>query len=328
MKTVIALGSNCNQEENISKAQTLLKQRFKNVKFSDTQWTEPIGITSDKFLNCIYRPCTIRREDCKRDYMAVRITGKLIITLLLFLTCSVSASAQKSKDAEELGKALEYFTSAKYHEALLIFQRLDKEYKLNERFKAYIGLCYYHDWDYETAAKYLEDAMPKLEVFAPHERSVYYYTTAESKFNLKRYKEAIPYYEKTLTVCYEREKADVYYRLGLCNMFLQAWKPAYDQYMNAEKIYCQYKKDEDVQGRLAQIKRMSAACWANYEATLPKDSLSKIDDNTTNKHNETMQLKNISTILNSLISTMLLPQNTPDSVKDIIKKEEKRNLEK
>lgn len=260
--------------------------------------------------------------------MAVRITGKLIITLLLSLTCSVSASAQKSKDAEELGKALEYFTSAKYHEALLIFQRLDKEYKLNERFKAYIGLCYYHDWDYETAAKYLEDAMPKLEVFAPHERSVYYYTTAESKFNLKRYKEAIPYYEKTLTVCYEREKADVYYRLGLCNMFLQAWKPAYDQYMNAEKIYCQYKKDEDVQGRLAQIKRMSAACWANYEATLPKDSLSKIDDNTTNKHNETMQLKNISTILNSLISTMLLPQNMPDSVKDIIKKEEKRNLEK
>ena len=83
-----------------------------------------------------------------------------------------------------------------------------------------------------------------------------------------------------------------------------------------------------MQGRLAQIKRMSAACWNNYEATLPKDSLSKIDDNTTNKHNETMQLKNISTILNSLISTMLLPQNTPDSVKDIIKKEEKRNLEK
>ena len=52
--------------------------------------------------------------------------------------------------------------------------------------------------------------MPKLEVFAPHERSVYYYTTAESKFNLKQYKEAIPYYEKTLTVCYEREKGDVY----------------------------------------------------------------------------------------------------------------------
>ena len=84
--------------------------------------------------------------------MAIRITGKIITTFLLFLTTSIPLSAQKSKDAEELGKALEYFTSAKYHEALLIFQRLDKEYKLNERFKAYIGLCYYHDWDYVAAA--------------------------------------------------------------------------------------------------------------------------------------------------------------------------------
>ncbi len=40
MKTIIALGSNSNQEENIFKAQTLLKQRFEGVKFSDAQWTE------------------------------------------------------------------------------------------------------------------------------------------------------------------------------------------------------------------------------------------------------------------------------------------------
>ena len=53
MKTIIALGSNSNQEENIFNAQTLLKQRFKGVKFSDAQWTEPIGIKSDKFLNCL-----------------------------------------------------------------------------------------------------------------------------------------------------------------------------------------------------------------------------------------------------------------------------------
>ena len=260
--------------------------------------------------------------------MAVKTTGKIILTLLLFLTSAIPATAQKSKDAEELGKALEYFTSAKYHEALLIFQRLDKEYRLNERFKAYIGLCYYHDWDYETAVKYLESVMPKLKVFAPHERSVYYYTTAESNFYLKKYKEAIPYYEKTLTVCYEREKGDVYYRLGLCNMFLQLWKSAYDQYVNAEKIYSRYQQEEEVQRRLAQIKHMSAACWANFEATLSKDSLLKTYDNTTNKENKTTQLKNISTILNSLISTMLQPSTTTNSEKDIIKKEEKIKLEK
>jgi|GEM_PF-6498087 len=49
---------------------------------------------------------------------------------------------------------------------------------------------------------------------------------------------------------------------------------------------------------------------------------------TTNKDNKTTQLKNISTIIKSLISTMLLPSTTPDNVKDIIKKEEKIKLEK
>lgn len=52
MKTIIALGSNYNQEENISKAQKLLKQRFENITFSALQWTKPIGIKSDIFLNC------------------------------------------------------------------------------------------------------------------------------------------------------------------------------------------------------------------------------------------------------------------------------------
>lgn len=53
MKTILALGSNSNQEENISKAQILLKQRFEGIKFSDAQWTEPIGIKSNNFLNCL-----------------------------------------------------------------------------------------------------------------------------------------------------------------------------------------------------------------------------------------------------------------------------------
>lgn len=145
------------------------------------------------------------------------IRRKVATLLLLFISCTLTI-AQSNPDSEELGKALEYFTAAKYHEALLIFQRLDKTYKLNNRFKAYIGLCYYNEWDYETAAKYLDKAIPQLEAFAPRERSVYYYAAGECHFNLKQYKEAIPYYNKTLTVCYDREKPNVYYRLGLCYM--------------------------------------------------------------------------------------------------------------
>ena len=68
--------------------------------------------------------------------------------LLLILLCFVSVSVfPQGKEAdtealgralEALGRALEYFQSQKYHEALLIFQRLDQSYKLNARYKAYL----------------------------------------------------------------------------------------------------------------------------------------------------------------------------------------------
>lgn len=68
---------------------------------------------------------------------------KGLIALAMLLSTALPIRAQQQDpDPVLLDKAIEYFTSAKYHEALLIFQRLDKQYKLNERFRAYIGLCY------------------------------------------------------------------------------------------------------------------------------------------------------------------------------------------
>ena len=69
--------------------------------------------------------------------------------ILAFLCLSIfSASAQTTDpDPVLLDKAVAYFNSEKYHEALLIFQQLDKRYKLNDRFRAYIGLCYYNEWE-------------------------------------------------------------------------------------------------------------------------------------------------------------------------------------
>ena len=74
----------------------------------------------------------------------------------------MAAPAQKHEDTERLGMALEYFTAGKYHESLLLFQKLDKSYRLNDRFKAYIGLCYYHEWDFKKAAEYLDKVLPNL----------------------------------------------------------------------------------------------------------------------------------------------------------------------
>lgn len=70
---------------------------------------------------------------------------------LSFDTCPKRSNPQQAKDAEQLGKALEYFASQKYHECLLILQGLDKQYRLNPRYKAYLGVCYYYEWDYENA---------------------------------------------------------------------------------------------------------------------------------------------------------------------------------
>lgn len=200
----------------------------------------------------------------------------LVITLLsLLLTGSTPALAQRGDDSEKLGMAIEYFTSGKYHEALLLFQRLDKEYKLNNRFRAYIGLCYYYEWDYKNATKYLDELLPQLEGLAPKERSVYYYADAESHFQLSQYKEAIPLYENVLLLGYERDKGDVFYRLGFCYMFNEYWQNAADNFKAAKDYYLRFRNITDLEARLAQIERMILGCEANGNDNgnvIPSDS--------------------------------------------------------
>lgn len=50
---IIALGSNHDQQLNIAAAQRKLKSVIIGIRFSRALWTEPIGIDSDKFLNCL-----------------------------------------------------------------------------------------------------------------------------------------------------------------------------------------------------------------------------------------------------------------------------------
>ena len=46
----------------------------------------------------------------------------LTMAVLMVLCPSQAAAQQKATDADRLGMALEYFQSAKYHEALLILE--------------------------------------------------------------------------------------------------------------------------------------------------------------------------------------------------------------
>lgn len=53
-KIIVSLGSNCNQKENIEYAKRKLVLILgKDTRFTENLWTEPIGIESDRFINCL-----------------------------------------------------------------------------------------------------------------------------------------------------------------------------------------------------------------------------------------------------------------------------------
>ena len=135
-----------------------------------------------------------------------------------------SASFQEKKgdrkeDAEQLARALDYFASEKFHECLVLLQPLNRRYKLNPRYRAYLAVCLYYEWEYAEAIRLFDEVLPQLQGVAPHELSLYYWMDAESNFALQQYDRALPLYEKMLPLCRENEKPDAYYRLGFCHLF-------------------------------------------------------------------------------------------------------------
>lgn len=195
---------------------------------------------------------------------------KLLITAILaiFIITFQSAEAQTADampDKEKLAIALDYFGSGKYREALNILSRLDRKYKLNPRFKAYIGVCHYYEWNYRMACNYLDSCMNDIEVYAPHERSVYYFADAESHFNLEEYDKAIPLYEKQLNVCFDKEKGDVFFHLGFCYMNSRQWQSALDNLNAALLYYERFGYPADKQARVIQIAKMINGCKKEIE---------------------------------------------------------------
>ena len=63
--------------------------------------------------------------------------------MLLGVSLEDFAAMPNKEGSRDLGVAIDYFQSGKYHEALLYFARLDSLYRLNPRFRAYTALCYY-----------------------------------------------------------------------------------------------------------------------------------------------------------------------------------------
>lgn len=127
--------------------------------------------------------------------------------------------SDRKEDAEQLARALDYFASEKFHECLVLLQPLNRRYKLNPRYRAYLAVCLYYEWEYAEAIRLFDEVLPQLQGVAPHELSLYYWMDAESYFALQQYARALPLYEKMLPICWENEKPDAYYRMGFCHLF-------------------------------------------------------------------------------------------------------------
>lgn len=73
---LLAIGSNFQQELNMQKAVELLLKAVSEIVFSRWVWTEPIGIESPPFLNCL------AYGQCSDDLLMVTNTFKTIEVLL------------------------------------------------------------------------------------------------------------------------------------------------------------------------------------------------------------------------------------------------------
>lgn len=52
-RVILALGTNVNQERNMKQVMRLLADTWPDIKFTTPKWTQPIGMASDLFYNCM-----------------------------------------------------------------------------------------------------------------------------------------------------------------------------------------------------------------------------------------------------------------------------------
>lgn len=169
---------------------------------------------------------------------------------------SQEQKSDKKADAELLARALDYFSSEKFHECLILLQPLNRRYKLNPRYRAYLAVCLYYEWEYAEAIRLFDEVLPQLQGLAPHELSLYYWMDAESYFALQQYDRALPLYEKMLPLCRDNEKPDAYYRMGFCHLFAEERKKAKECFELSLEGYLKYRNTPNEKARIAQIRHM------------------------------------------------------------------------
>jgi 2-amino-4-hydroxy-6-hydroxymethyldihydropteridine diphosphokinase len=240
-----------------------LKQLERELGDSDALRREGIVVMDLDLLQ--YGDTKHHADDWQRPYVKMLLKALRTATacMLLMLTATFvmpqQAMAQtKKQDTELLGKAVDYYNGGKYHESILAFERLQKRYRLNPRFQAYLGICYFKERQYKEAAENLRQSIPQLSAYAPKERAVYLYSCAESLFHLGYYDECMEYYRQALPIVEGNDKADVLFHTAFAYYLKEQITEAYPIFIEAHDLYKQHthEGDELHTARLQQTETM------------------------------------------------------------------------
>lgn len=183
-----------------------------------------------------------------------------VVAVVMSLAMVVPVRSQPIEASEQLWRAIDYFQSGKYHEAALLFDRLNRSYILNPRYRAFMAMCHYEERDYARASSVLDSIMPMLAPYSPQERAVYAFAAAESHFALGHYAAAATYYESHLTLCHFEERGESLYRLGLCAMFQADYANAYDHFVSALAYFFRVGSGKIGRSRVRQAEHLAAGC--------------------------------------------------------------------
>lgn len=200
-------------------------------------------------------------SDEKSLYRAVAIIALFILPLV-----QISMQGQSLSAKEQLQRAVDYFQSEKYHEAGLILNRLDKQYKLNPRHRAFLAYCMYTEREYKACVAILDSITPQLEPYSPQERAVYVLAAAESHFALGHYLEALGYYDCHLSLCHDNERGETLYKIGLCQMFQADYANAYDSFISALAYLYNGSSRTLTDAQINEIEHLAVGCKKKTES--------------------------------------------------------------
>lgn len=181
---------------------------------------------------------------------------RTILTMTLMLCLAVPVKGQQKEGVEQLQHAIDYFSAGKYHEALLEFSELESSYKLNPRFIAYMGVCEFYEGNYGKAIVRFENSLDKLASLAPQELYLYHYLMADSYFNLQHFLESSVYYAKAQEYLPKKPDAELYYKRGMCGLFMKDNKMALEDFRTSRFLYRKQGESQKKTQRLRQLSHM------------------------------------------------------------------------